>query len=242
MTGLIPAHAGKTLRIVWWLALGWAHPRSRGENRACDWGGLDWLGSSPLTRGKPRPRWPAASRMRLIPAHAGKTLRIVWWLALGWAHPRSRGENIPTHRIQLILIGSSPLTRGKREAAYVALDALGLIPAHAGKTQLITKVLLHARAHPRSRGENAAQVVGLDGIKGSSPLTRGKRGPPGRWRGRSGLIPAHAGKTNHVLERAVGRGAHPRSRGENALDVDPTDVDDGSSPLTRGKRLPGDSG
>ena len=32
--------------------------------------------------------------------------------------------------------------------------------------------------------------------------------------------------------------AHPRVGGENALDVDPTDVDDGSSPRRRGKRFP----
>ena len=50
------------------------------------------------------------------------------------------------------------------------------------------------------------------------------------------LIPAHAGKTLDVTERAWLQRAHPRSRGENkALDTDahPTQ---GSSPLTRGKQ------
>ena len=52
--------------------------------------------------------------------------------------------------------------------------ALGLIPAHAGKTRGKAHRRRAGRAHPRSRGEN------LDGYRetyeewGSSPLTRGK--------------------------------------------------------------------
>ena len=70
---------------------------------------------------------------------------------------------------------------------------------------------------------------------GSSPLTRGKRCPPGRWRGLSGLIPAHAGKT--LSSRKVARPirAHPRSRGENPRPAGRSPPHRGSSPLTRGK-------
>ena len=72
---------------------------------------------------------------------------------------------------------------------------------------------------------------------GSSPLTRGKRiGFPG-YRVVRGLIPAHAGKTGFTEYDHPAREAHPRSRGENQLTVDPTIFDDGSSPLTRGKLL-----
>ena len=70
---------------------------------------------------------------------------------------------------------------------------------------------------------------------GSSPLTRGKRGnkphnnlPP--W-----LIPAHAGKTLVVMRGPPGSGAHPRSRGENAVIAEKHQGRAGSSPLTRGK-------
>ncbi len=53
-----------------------------------------------------------------------------------------------------------------------------------------------------------------------------------------GLIPAHAGKTGLRVSRGRWRRAHPRSRGEN-LPHAPSKVDaDGSSPLTRGKRVP----
>ena len=92
----------------------------------------------------------------------------------GRAHPRSRGENASDLTVPPRAAGSSPLTRGKPRGNLSPPDASRLIPAHAGKT-----VESHcdgpvARAHPRSRGENAiaALVAGL--VYGSSPLTRGK--------------------------------------------------------------------
>ena len=52
--GLIPAHAGKTGEFVGDECPGWAHPRSRGENASGGGRGAFDVGSSPLTRGKPR--------------------------------------------------------------------------------------------------------------------------------------------------------------------------------------------
>ena len=50
-----------------------------------------------------------------------------------------------------------------------------------------------------------------------------------------GLIPAHAGKTFLLCAYRRFAPAHPRSRGENALDFSPNHTLGGSSPLTRGK-------
>ena len=74
-----------------------------------------------------------------------------------------------------------------------------------------------SRAHPRSRGENAAYVGDVPNDAGSSPLTRGKRGRHECRSWRLGLIPAHAGE-NVSIEIAEPPHA-------------------GSSPLTRGKRV-----
>ena len=72
-SGLIPAHAGKTVSGSSTRQRGGAHPRSRGENKVEGLVGVADLGSSPLTRGKPTV-WSASSGyMWLIPAHAGKT-------------------------------------------------------------------------------------------------------------------------------------------------------------------------
>ena len=132
--------------------------------------------------------------------------------------------------------GSSPLTRGKLHELTDLVANGGLIPAHAGKTVFMIVVVATETAHPRSRGENGQGVTRALGVAGSSPLTRGKRPDSPVLAARRRLIPAHAGKTPNQRREAVGRPAHPRSRGENQA-FDPTaNGDDGSSPLTRGKR------
>ena len=152
------------------------------------------------------------------------------------AHPRSRGENASAPDAISCGAGSSPLTRGKQAPGSPQAKRCGLIPAHAGKTLSSRKCPRPIRAHPRSRGENAAFAASIASYRGSSPLTRGKHAHrpalprPGR------LIPAHAGKTQTRATPAGHFRAHPRSRGENpslpALLASKT----GSSPLTRGKR------
>ena len=172
----------------------------------------------------------------LIPAHAGKTIASAPRSTAPGAHPRSRGENPSWPVLDFARSGSSPLTRGK--PAMVALSAAhaGLIPAHAGKTCRGRTRRPGSWAHPRSRGENTdSEVEGIP-TNGSSPLTRGKPSRGASLRGRTGLIPAHAGKTWRENLPAAGAGAHPRSRGENGLRRVAYFGAAGSSPLTRGKR------
>ena len=152
--GLIPAHAGKTMRERWSNEARQAHPRSRGENPTAYRGNAANAGSSPLTRGKLQ--WPTVGgfAFRLIPAHAGKTTAA----STGWptsrAHPRSRGENRPVWEATRPDCGSSPLTRGKPSPQARDWAPDRLIPAHAGKTHTMTLSVSLKRAHPRSRGEN----------------------------------------------------------------------------------------
>ena len=111
---LIPAHAGKT-RESWSAGRRpTAHPRSRGENYATRRDPRRPSGSSPLTRGKLLKGLNGLLECRLIPAHAGKTMKRFLSSLVDAAHPRSRGENC--HLLPPILggRGSSPLTRGKQ--------------------------------------------------------------------------------------------------------------------------------
>ena len=133
--GLIPAHAGKTIRDRGRLGLRRAHPRSRGENHPGPGEARAAAGSSPLTRGKLPRDQNVAVRVRLIPAHAGKTRRRSPLAPGRAAHPRSRGENGTRNCFQMVRVGSSPLTRGKRFELEESREDTGLIPAHAGKTQ-----------------------------------------------------------------------------------------------------------
>ena len=172
-----------------------AHPRSRGENTATTARSPAWPGSSPLTRGKHLPAHGVPPHAGLIPAHAGKTGGGGVSPVERPAHPRSRGENVRLRLLSSTLIGSSPLTRGKRAACEDRDFRRRLIPAHAGKTRRRTLSRRCPRAHPRSRGENFVFDMLMTGNVGSSPLTRGKLPPSMRPGRRVRLIPAHAGKT-----------------------------------------------
>ena len=157
--GLIPAHAGKTPRSSLAARPCAAHPRSRGENRlGAHRRGVE-VGSSPLTRGKPKSLCHPQGLPRLIPAHAGKTAWTCARSASCPAHPRSRGENSPLHLTPSEIQGSSPLTRGTPVHVADLLDHRGLIPAHAGKTHSATVSPLSDWAHPRSRGENRRRTA-----------------------------------------------------------------------------------
>ena len=234
--GLIPAHAGKTRADGRRHAGNRAHPRSRGENVSTEGMRSTASGSSPLTRGKPGVCSSRATSSGLIPAHAGKTHTSQSSSRASRAHPRSRGENWIYASEKSAGAGSSPLTRGKRTKPGIRGQSIGLIPAHAGKTERRRHGDYLPAAHPRSRGENSLPSVCAPGIGGSSPLTRGK---PVVWDGvgrLERLIPAHAGKTADALRQAGHHRAHPRSRGENDAALAELTREAGSSPLTRGKR------
>ena len=220
--GLIPAHAGKTVPDWEHKALPGAHPRSRGENHRRSAPNGIKSGSSPLTRGKRAKVCPRHYRLRLIPAHAGKTFSEPLRRSRAWAHPRSRGENDRVPPRVRCRRGSSPLTRGKRPCVGDGGSLVGLIPAHAGKTRKASVQSTSVRAHPRSRGENCVGVLCAGCASGSSPLTRGKPVSVPSHEPVGGLIPAHAGKTVLVCCALVARRAHPRSRGENPSRFRPT--------------------
>ena len=193
-------------------------------------------GSSPLTRGKLATLGYSTAWRGLIPAHAGKTRRFPTpspWL---WAHPRSRGENSDDTAARQPNEGSSPLTRGKHVECEQIPRLQGPIPAHAGKTCRSRQVQPGVSAHPRSRGENGGDTGKTNTTDGSSPLTRGKCSLTPRPNLLRGLIPAHTGRTCVRYAGCRCSRAHPRSCGENRIEVTDIPALSGSSPLMRGKR------
>ena len=174
--------------------------------------------------------------MRITPAHAGKTCQASAVQGVKGDHPRSRGENRPENHFWAGGQGSPPLTRGKLSVFLPFVLPSRITPAHAGKT--VSGVFRDptARDHPRSRGENYADIVSLIGAEGSPPLTRGKLKK--LWGMVSGyrITPAHAGKTFRRDFFKVIIRDHPRSRGENQRPASVICNAAGSPPLTRGKR------
>ena len=194
--GLIPAHAGKT---------GFsdsqgdgcaAHPRSRGENSLWTRFTAPSPGSSPLTRGKLALDSVYRAVTGLIPAHAGKTVYLRRSGSRHWgSSPLTRGKR-SAFRSGRARRGAHPRSRGENHTGRKpCAHTRRLIPAHAGKTGASSRPARAGAAHPRSRGENAMSDGQISADEGSSPLTRGKLCRVVRGGQRTGLIPAHAGKT-----------------------------------------------
>ena len=110
----IPAHAGNTAGSVCWMTTSPVHPRSRGEHATFSVGGVDYTGSSPLTRGTLRSTCQGS--------------------APSTVHPRSRGEHVRARRHADPGDGSSPLTRGTPDSSALRKAGFRFIPAHAGNT------------------------------------------------------------------------------------------------------------
>ena len=132
----------------------------------------------------------------------------------GRAHPRSRGVD---SGVVAGVVGSSPLTRGRRTQQPDLVVHAGLIPAHAGSTMTWISPARPPRAHPRSRGVDLWADDGGTTRAGSSPLTRGRRAVGLHDGAGPGLIPAHAGSTRLSRPTTCLRTAHPRSRGVDHL-------------------------
>ena len=178
-TRLIPACAGKTTQSRLGGEEHRAHPRMRGENEQKKHSISAPVGSSPHARGKPGISIASVPGVGLIPACAGKTVRMGSLARDAGAHPRMRGENIHSQRRWQPRFGSSPHARGKLTDFTKGFFGPGLIPACAGKTE------------PKD--------VLKDLLTGSSPHARGKLPSGASFNLPAGLIPACAGKTRGYL-------------------------------------------
>ena len=192
-------------------------------------------GSSPLTRGRRFTRVADCSMPGLIPAHAGSTESFQSYPEPLTAHPRSRGVDAVAIPSVMVSLGSSPLTRGRRHRGGRRRHRRGLIPAHAGSTGAQGDYLVAWAAHPRSRGVDRAITYAVRAPRGSSPLTRGRRGHLVARNRDPRLIPAHAGSTASARSACFQPRAHPRSRGVDSIYSTIGLAQAGSSPLTRGR-------
>ena len=192
-------------------------------------------GSSPHARGKRKISVKYEVGDRLIPACAGKTTNSHASYGGNRAHPRMRGENIPSRSFPPPTKGSSPHARGKRFSGCLIRCSLGLIPACAGKTIGSLSLAKLEGAHPRMRGENMTTITVLISVLGSSPHARGKRVSHAAVSSTTRLIPACAGKTHSPIHATTHPQAHPRMRGENVEATPSQYRKDGSSPHARGK-------
>ena len=232
--GIIPAHAGLTA------CFSLARPSIRDHPRACGAHLLHIItvyeqeGSSPRMRGSPIASPSFIHTPGIIPAHAGLTPSRQNWRRPSRDHPRACGAHLIQHLVAKYASGSSPRMRGSPSMRLGPSPAPGIIPAHAGLTDLISMIGGLGRDHPRACGAHARCQLDNARRKGSSPRMRGS---PATWRGQStreGIIPAHAGLTSCRYCRPSPARDHPRACGAHEYLVHKTADDEGSSPRMRG--------
>ena len=93
LRGITPAHAGKTVVVSYFQCVLRDHPRACGENKPIWDIAFLTIGSPPRMRGKRAHARQQGGNIRITPAHAGKTLYMLWHLPTSWDHPRACGEN-----------------------------------------------------------------------------------------------------------------------------------------------------
>ncbi len=132
--------------------------------------------------------------------------------------------------------GSSPRMRGKPRWASKTSLIPGIIPAHAGQTDLRGRDFRVKQDHPRACGANCGTPHSKSMYCGSSPRMRGKHEFEIRYAEGLRIIPAHAGQTPLAQHFGPVCADHPRACGANHPVKRAEMVDRGSSPRMRGKR------
>ena len=93
VVGIIPAYAGNTWSLSLELQCKWDHPRVCGEHGQLVGQWHDALGSSPRMRGTLIAYMLKSCTIRIIPAYAGNTMKLIEMLAVSRDHPRVCGEH-----------------------------------------------------------------------------------------------------------------------------------------------------
>ena len=151
--GITPAYAGKSSIVSPSSAVDWDHPRLCGEKQgdvAC-WK-MD-TGSPPPMRGKDFCSTDFPAIIRITPAYAGKSRAFIKQIQNVWDHPRLCGEKPLSTGHPALHTGSPPPMRGKVQLTMLALCAIRITPAYAGKRILVIMYKKRYKDHPRLCGE-----------------------------------------------------------------------------------------
>ena len=169
---ITPARAGKTTLSGYEYAYAQDHPRSCGKDHVLLWVLVLVSGSPPLVRERPLGGFGVRAGARITPARAGKTIpcRPKSWPAQD--HPRSCGKDLKDDFQTKCGKGSPPLVRERLALGDVDVVFVGITPARAGKTHMISHRDSLPRDHPRSCGKDKHYLRQAVFEQGSPPLVR----------------------------------------------------------------------
>ena len=148
-----PAYAGKSRECARGLTRARNHPRVCGEKCFAISAALSEMGSPPRMRGKERILQARATKTRITPAYAGKSLHSTLVFCNRWDHPRVCGEKQHHVTVRAATLGSPPRMRGKGVVYVFVSEKFGITPAYAGKSTKSRSAIRWKWDHPRVCGE-----------------------------------------------------------------------------------------
>ena len=129
------------------------HPRACGELIAVPHGRDNKTGSSPRMRGTRGVVLMLFGCLRIIPAHAGNSLKRRNIPRAEPDHPRACGELALCADTIWGSFGSSPRMRGTQDVSDAQYPPIRIIPAHAGNSPMPPHATALQPDHPRACGE-----------------------------------------------------------------------------------------
>ena len=156
-------------------------------------------GSPPRMRGKADVSQPVERGHGITPAHAGKSCPDRRTCRPAWDHPRACGEKLQSVFDLPEVSGSPPRMRGKGPLCHAPCIGPRITPAHAGKSQWLHRLGCRWWDHPRACGEKVSTHPDIRNFVGSPPRMRGKANAISMGPRKTGITPAHAGKSHEPL-------------------------------------------
>ena len=121
-------------------------------------------------------RYPL-SLVGITPAYAGKSSQTAEHPSIMQDHPRVCGEKSSPTSSHRKGQGSPPRMRGKALAPAPTIDIIGITPAYAGKSRILSSFPTRFWDHPRVCGEKLSMKRTPTRGLGSPPRMRGKADP-----------------------------------------------------------------
>ena len=230
----IPACAGNSVLLSFFLLSQSVHPRVCGEQQAISVLSQVITGSSPRVRGTACWMAVACRFQRFIPACAGNRTHDDWTDPGTAVHPRVCGEQPDCQPLRCASTGSSPRVRGTDHDQEQDVERSRFIPACAGNSAAYRSYWGDAPVHPRVCGEQRCRSPERPKNSGSSPRVRGTGGSIWPERREVRFIPACAGNRQSGRLNDVALAVHPRVCGEQNHEGDVAIAANGSSPRVRG--------
>ena len=157
-TGITPAHAGRSPAGRSCCRARRDHPRACGEKISRRYLRSTSRGSPPRMRGEGPNKIGLQRRIRITPAHAGRSYTYKQHAQTPEDHPRACGEKFLCGFCGGACGGSPPRMRGEVPQLIKCFHAHRITPAHAGRSHSPTKPPHGTQDHSRACGEKTKKI------------------------------------------------------------------------------------